>query len=191
MSDIKSVDSIETDDEIEQTKKELVDDEIVETIVKYMKMDDIIREKQKDFSIEQKKFRAIIKPIKDERQKLEDKIINRLNDNGENMYEIAGKGKLIKKQSERKGVIKPEIIKESVMESMRRANLIDDEARAMRMIDGILEMVDHKRPVTNKVYIKRTIPRQYKPEKKEKNKDNHKNNLHEEVPKKKDKKNKK
>lgn len=128
-----------------------ISNDIVDEIVRYVKLDDIIRKKQKE-------FRDELQVIKVQKKDLEANIITHLERAGEDYFTF-GTGKLIRAESRTKGAIKPDFIKNSVIDCIKRDNLIEDEQKCIELVNNILTSVDRYRPVNNKVYIKRTNAR--------------------------------
>ena len=94
-----------------EVKKE--SNKFYETVIKYLKIDDLIREKQTE-------YREELKTLKDDKNLLEDFIIRYLDKIDENFINIEGKGKLIKNKSSNKVAIKADLIKKGIEDVFRK-----------------------------------------------------------------------
>jgi hypothetical protein len=172
-SDISSYNSDDdniTNADIQQKAREAyIQTDLFERITKYIKIDNNIREKQKE-------LREFTQTLKNQKQEMEKYILSYLTEVKEEYVKIDGDGKLTKSVSIRKGAIKPETIKKSVMISLKKENINLDENRINDIIQSILSIVDENRPTTTKTYIKRTYERKKKDDKKQSKKDTHKDN---------------
>ncbi len=172
-SDISSYDSEDdnmTNADIQQKAKETyMQTELFERITKYIKIDNNIREKQKE-------IREFTQTLKKQKEEMEKYILSYLTDVQQEYVKIDGDGKLTKSVSVRKGAIKPETIKKSVLFGLKKENLNLDENRINDIIHSILNIVDENRPKTTKTYIKRTYERKKKDNKQQSKKDTKKDN---------------
>lgn len=108
---------------------------------------------------------------------MEKYIIGYLTEVKEEYIKIDGEGKLTKTMSVRKGAIKPENIKESVKNGLKRENINLDEKKFNEVIGSILGYIEDNRPSTSRTYIKRTqvkLPKINKDVNKENNKETNK-----------------
>jgi hypothetical protein len=183
-SDISSYDSEDdnmTNADIQQKAKETyMQTELFERITKYIKIDNNIREKQKE-------LREFTQALKKQKQEMEKYILSYLTEVNQEYVKIDGDGKLTKSVSIRKGAIKPETIKKSVLTGLKKENINLDDNRINDIIESILTIVDDNRPKTTKTYIKRTYERKKKDDKQQSKKDidkkNKDNDSDEELPK--------
>jgi len=67
-----------------------------------------------------------------------------------------GKGKLIKNKSETKAAIKAENIREGILEGLKAEKLVEKEEETLEVINKIMDIIDTKRSVTTRTYLKRT-----------------------------------
>ena len=152
-SDISSYDSDDdnlTNEDIQkEARQNYVQTELLERITKYLKIDNAIKEKQKE-------LREYMKSMKTQKQDMEKYIIGYLTEVKEEYIKIDGEGKLTKTISTSKGAIKVENIKVSIMEGLQKQNIKLNEKQYHDLIGSILTSVEDKRPKTNKTYIKRT-----------------------------------
>jgi hypothetical protein len=154
-SDISSYDENEdyenmTSEQISQKGKEkFFKTELMEKIVKYIKIDDSIKEKQKE-------IRQQVKCLKTQKSDMEKYIIAYLENINEEFVNIEGTAKLTKTVSTSKGAIKPDNIKTSVIDSIKKQNIKIDENKINNLLEDVLVFVDKNRPTKTKTYIKRT-----------------------------------
>lgn len=139
-----------TSDQISQKGKEkFFKTELMEKIIKYIKIDDSIKEKQKE-------IRDQVKCLKTQKNDMEKYIIGYLENINQEFVNIEGTAKLTKTVTTSKGVIKPDNIKTSVVDSIKKQNIKIDEQKINNLLEDVLEFVDKNRPIKTKTYIKRT-----------------------------------
>ena len=126
-----------------------------EKIMHYIKVDDLIRKKQEE-----------IKELKDKKEEAEEYILKFLDKNDANFVNVPG-GKLIKNQSETKAPLKIEMIKEAIVEGIKKEKLTNTEELNKKLLEEIIEIMENKRGKVNRVNLKRTFER-IKKSKKEK-----------------------
>ncbi len=152
-SDISSYDSdddnITNEDIQKEARSNYVQNELLERITKYLKIDNAIKEKQKE-------IREYVKAMKLQKEDMEKYIIGYLNEVNEDFIKIDGEGKLTKTISTSKGAIKTDNIKASVAAGLKKENIMMDEKKFNELIGSILNMVEDNRPKKQKTYIKRT-----------------------------------
>ena len=175
-SDISSYDSeddnITNEDIQKEARSNYVQNELLERITKYLKIDNSIKEKQKE-------IREYVKVMKSQKEDMEKYIIGYLNEVNEDYIKIEGEGKLTKTITTSKGAIKTDNIKASVVAGLKRENIALDEKKFNELIGSILNMVEENRPKKQKTYIKRTQVKKKddnKDDKKDDNKDNNDDN---------------
>ncbi len=152
-SDISSYDSdddnITNEDIQKEARSNYVQNELLERITKYLKIDNAIKEKQKE-------IREYVKAMKLQKEDMEKYIIGYLNEVNEDFIKIDGEGKLTKTISTSKGAIKTDNIKASVAAGLKKENIMMDEKKFNELIGSILNMVEDNRPKKQRTYIKRT-----------------------------------
>ncbi len=172
-SDISSYDSdndnMTNADIQKKAKQTYMQTELFERITKYVKIDNTIKEKQKE-------LREFTQTLKKQKEEMEKYILAYLTEVEQEYVKIDGDGKLTKSISVRKGAIKPEIVKKSVLLGLKKENINLDENRFNDIIHSILNIVDENRPKTTKTYIKRTYERKKKDNKEQSKKDTKKDN---------------
>lgn len=147
--DDANIDALTNDDISKQAKEKYVETELFEKITKYLKIDTVIKNKQKE-------VRDYMKVLKTQKEDMEKYILSYLTDTNEDFIKIDGHGKLIKTVSKSKGSINIDNIKSSIVESLKKDNTIKDDNRIMELLNSILGSIDQNRPVKTRTYIKRT-----------------------------------
>lgn len=142
-----------SDDAISKNaEKKFLNKEFLDKVIKFLRIDDLIRKKVKEHNEE-------IKVLKNDKLDLEKYIIKSLGDMEENYVDIRGNGKLVKDEKTVKGALKITTIKESIADSIKKENLIEDEKKQLDFINEILGVIDAKRPRKVKTTLKRTFER--------------------------------
>jgi hypothetical protein len=152
-SDISTYDSDDdnlTNEDIQrEAKNTYVQTELLERITKYLKIDNSIKEKQKE-------IREYVKAMKEQKESMEKYIIGYLNEVDEDFIKIDGEGKLMKTTSVTKGAIKTDNIKNSVAMGLKKENIALDEKKFNELISSIITSVEANRPKKERTYIKRS-----------------------------------
>lgn len=158
-SDISSYDENEnyenmTNDEISQKGKEkFFKTELMEKIIKYIKIDDSIREKQKEVKDQ-------MKSLKSQKEEMEKYIISYLETINEEYVKIGESAKLTKTVLQTKGAIKQDNIKVSIFDQLKKQNMGDDKIN--ELLNNIVDNIEKNRPIKTKTYIKRTKAKEKK-----------------------------
>ncbi len=135
ISEIDRDDSISSDsDEEKALDKMKITKEFQENVVKFVKLDDLMRKKQEELAELRKK-----------RKPCEEYILKYLDNIKENVIEITD-GKLRKNKSETKQALSQDMIKGAILEK------IEDPM----IVEAILKSMEEKRPMNTHVNIKRT-----------------------------------
>jgi hypothetical protein len=137
-------------DEISQKGKEkFFQTELMEKIVKYIKIDDTIKDKQKELRLQ-------MKALKTQKIDMEKYIISYLEAINQEFVNIEGTAKLTKTISNTKGAIKVDNIKLSLIDGIKKQNIKLDENKINELLDSVIDNVEKNRPTKTKTYIKRT-----------------------------------
>jgi hypothetical protein len=131
----------------EKDKDKSVSNDFKEKIISFIKVDDLIRKKQEE-----------IKELKDKKEEFEEYILKFMDKSEASFVNIPG-GKLIKNQSESKAPLKIEVIKESIIEGIKKEKLTDSEEVNKKVIEEIIELMEIKRGKVNRINLKRTFER--------------------------------
>jgi len=146
------IDAMTNDDISKEAKSKYVETELFEKITKYLKIDTVIKTKQKE-------VREYMKVMKTQKEDMEKYILSYLTDSNEDFIKIDGHGKLIKTVSKSKGGINIDNIKSSIVETLKKDNTIKDDERILALLNSILGNIDSNRTVKTRTYIKRTTER--------------------------------
>ena len=111
-----------------------VSKEFQENVLKFVKLDDLVRKKQQELS-----------ELKEQRKPCEQYILQYLDKVDQNMIEISD-GKLRKNKSETKAALSQDIIKASIAEKIKDPQIVEE----------ILKNMENKRPLSTHINIKRT-----------------------------------
>lgn len=151
---------LEEDTESKATKEEqleaMITEDVKEKIVAYVRIDEAIRKKNEE-----------IKHLKEMKKPCEEVLIKFLVDAEEEFINLGDKGeKIIKSEKKHKAPLKIDIIKEAIKEHLVAENMVENDEKCANILSNIVTLIDNKRPVTKKVSIRRSVPK----EKKNKNK---------------------
>ena len=137
-----------TNDEISQKGKEkFFKTELMEKIIKYIKIDDSIKEKQKE-------ARDQMKVLKTKKEEMEKYILLYLESINEEYVKVGDATKLTKIVSNTKGIIKQDNIKISISDSLKKENIAEDKINDV--LANIIENIEKNRSIKTRTYIKRT-----------------------------------
>lgn len=148
-SDNDNIENMTSDEISQRGKDKFFKTELMEKIIKYIKIDDTIKEKQKEIRVQ-------IKCLKEQKNNMEKYIIKYLENINQEFVNIENTAKLTKTTSITKGAIKQDIMSTSLVETIKKQNINIDTIKISELVDNFLEAVDKNRPVKTKTYIKRT-----------------------------------
>jgi len=137
---------------------------IADKVIKYMKIDDLIKQKQDEHKKE-------IKQMKEGKESLEKFLIEYLDKINEECINVGKKASLIKTESKRSAPIKVEDISTSLIDGFKKFEIYDDEEQIERVVKDFIATIEAKREVKTRKYLKRT-----KGEDAKKKKNNNNNN---------------
>ena len=162
-SDISSMDEDDidmlTNQDIEKkATNSFVQNELLDRITKYLKIDSKIKEKQKE-------VRECMRVMKEQKNDMEKYIIKYLEDVDEEFIKIDGEGKLIRTQTVTRGAINNDNIKKSVIDGLSKENVKLDDKTFLSLIQTILDQVESNRPKKTRTHIKRENEKKEKPTK--------------------------
>ena len=123
-----------------EAKKSFLENEVFDAIVKFMKTDDLIKEKENE-------LREMIAPLKKQRSSLETFLIDYLEQIDQEFIKIGEKTQLTKVETESKGAIKPENVAEALLEGFKKHELYTDEQHdeMVKVIKDMMAIVESKR----------------------------------------------
>ena len=140
MSENKSTDANVAENEEGNVEVSEISREFQENVVKYVKIDDMMKKKQKE-----------IAELRNQRKTCEEFIIKYLDQINESVIEISN-GKLRKSKSETKVPLNVEIIKDAIMVKVKNPTIVNE----------IMTNMDKMRPKKERVTLKRTAFRSKK-----------------------------
>lgn len=152
--------------------KQYIKSDFLEKLVKYVKTDNLIRK-------ETVEFREKINTLKEDKEELETYILRYLDNVNQDFVELSGSGKLTKYESVRKSSINQDIIKQSIVDQIKKEKLMADENEIKKLAESTYEIMEGKREKKVKTVLKRTFTKGAKKgagEKDEKKKANKKQN---------------
>jgi len=163
-------------DEISQKGREkFFKTELMEKIVKYIKIDDTIKDKQKELRLQ-------MKALKTQKTDMEKYIISYLEAINEEFVNIQGTARLTKTTTNTKGAIKVDNIKLSVIDGIKKQNINLDERKITELLDSVVDNIEKNRPIKTKTYIKRTKDKISNSDNKKNNKKSNDNDSEEDIP---------
>lgn len=140
----KDKDKDDDDDTISREAENcVVPNEFNEKVVKYVKIDNLIRQKDSESKL-----------LKGERKKFEEYIIRYLDKVKETSIEI-GDGELVKNETVKKKPINNDIIKEAITEKIKEDKMFKDDKEREKAVEDILELMEKKRPQSTTVKLDR------------------------------------
>lgn len=145
----KAQGSADGDDIDEEAQVEYVQTVVLDRVVKYIKIDDIIKKKQQEHKKE-------MKSIKDHKDKLEQFLIDYLDKIDQEYIQVGDKGTLTKTETRTKAAPKMEDISVSLIEGFKKYEIYDDDAEIKRVVEDFIETIEEKREVKVRKYLKRS-----------------------------------
>ncbi|MDX1702057.1 MAG: hypothetical protein R3250_15635 [Melioribacteraceae bacterium] len=139
LSDIEMSNADDSDDEMDTEQKKITE-EFKENVVKFVKLDDQIRERKRE-----------IRELESKRKPCEEFILKCLDSMNENVIEISN-GKLRKNKSETKVPLNQDIIRTAILEKVQDP----------KQVSAIVGRMDELRPKKTRVNLKRTMNRKKK-----------------------------
>lgn len=136
---LSDIDDSDSDDETVERVK--VTKEFQEYVVKFVKLDDLIRKKNEELT-----------ELKKQKKPCEEFILKQLDKMNENVIEITD-GKLRKNKSESKASLNQDII----------TNALKEKIKDPQQVSDIMALMESMRPTTTHTNIKRTSVRKQKP----------------------------
>lgn len=132
-----------------EAEAEYIQTVVLDRVVKYIKIDDIIKQKQQEYKKE-------MKIIKDHKDKLEQFLIEYLDKIDQEFIQVGDKGTLTKTESRTKSSIKMEDISISLIEGFKKHKIYDDISEIKRVVEDFIETIENRRDVKVRKYLKRT-----------------------------------
>jgi len=140
--DLSNVNDDELDEEYVQTV-------VMERVIKYIKLDDVIKEKQTE-------HRKEMKTLKDTKDNLEQFLIGFLDRINEEYIQLGNKSTLIKTETQTKAAPKMEDIGVCLIDGFRKYEIYEDDDEIKRVVKDFLKSIEEKREIKTRKYLKRT-----------------------------------
>jgi len=128
-----------------QAEEAFIDNEFKQHVISFVKFDDMIRERKQE-----------IKELTNDKKPCEEFIIKYLESQEESAINLNGQ-RIIKNQSCTKTALKMDMIKEAILDEIKK---IEPEDKARERLDKIMMDMDEKRPTKTRANLKRTFERQ-------------------------------
>jgi len=156
----------ENDDNIDsEAQTEYVKNVVFDYVIKYIKIDDIIKKKQTDHKKE-------MKAIKDTKDQLETFLLNYLEKVNQEYVELANKSKLIKTETTTKSAPKLDDINLCLMDGFKEHGIFENDDEIKRVVGDLMKKIDDKRETKSRSFLRRVNVGKNANAKKEKEKEN-------------------
>lgn len=152
-----------TDDMVSKDAMSKLEESFKEKVIKYIKIDDLMRKETID-------YREKMNTLKEEKEELQTYMLRYLDTMEQETVNIAGTGKLSKCESIRKGTINKDLIKQAICEQLKKDKIVKDDKTGKELAENTYNLMESKREIKKKVYIKRTFERPKKEKQAKKNK---------------------
>lgn len=139
----------------EEAREEYMRTTVSEYVIKYLKVDSMMKKKQDEHKQE-------IKPIKDAKDKLENFLIGYLDKINEEYFQIGNKNTLVKTKTETKAAIKLDHIANSLFDDFKKLGLYEDEEETKKVVQELITNIDSKREVKVKKRLKKMVIKENK-----------------------------
>ena len=144
--DVKKEDNVDNIDEEAQT--EYVKNVVFDYVIKYIKIDDIIKKKQNEHKKE-------MKAIKDTKDQLETFLLNYLEKVNQEYVELANKSKLTKTETTTKSAPKLEDITLCLMDGFKEFEIYENDEEIKRVVSDLVKKIDDKRETKTRTFLRR------------------------------------
>jgi hypothetical protein len=139
----------ENDDNIDsEAQTEYVKNVVFDYVIKYIKIDDIIKKKQTDHKKE-------MKAIKDTKDQLETFLLNYLEKVNQEYVELANKSKLIKTETTTKSAPKLDDINLCLMDGFKEHGIFENDDEIKRVVGDLMKKIDEKRETKSRSFLRR------------------------------------
>lgn len=138
----------EGDENEEEMDEEFVQTVVMERVLKYIKLDDVIKEKQNEHKKE-------MKTLKDTKDQLEQFLISFLDKINEEYIQLGNKSTLIKTETQTKAAPKMEDISVCLIDGFRKYEIYEDDEEIKRVVKDFIKTIDEKREIKTRKYLKR------------------------------------
>ena len=141
-------DNNDNDNDDEEMDEEFIQTVVMERVIKYIKLDDVIKEKQNEHKKE-------MKTLKDTKDQLEQFLIGFLDKINEEYIQLGNKSTLIKAETQTKAAPKMEDISVCLIDGFRKYEIYEDDEEIKRVVKDFIKTIDDKREVKTRKYLKR------------------------------------
>lgn len=136
-------------DEIdEEAQTEYVRTVVFDYVIKYIKLDDVIKKKQNEHKKE-------MKAIKDTKEQLEQFLLNYLEKVNQEYVELANMSKLTKTETTTKSPPKLEDITLCLMDGFKEYEIYENEEEIKRVVSELVKKIDDKRETKTRKFLRR------------------------------------
>jgi len=144
----KKINAQEYDNIEKEANEEYIKTVVCGRIIDYIKLDDVIKQKQKEFVKE-------MKHIKDTKNKLEKYLIGYLDKVNEEEFGVGESMRLVKSEKKTVSPPKMEDITKCLVDGFKSKEIFDDDEKIVNTVKDYMLMIESKRKVNVKKYIKR------------------------------------
>jgi hypothetical protein len=152
----------ETNEMTEEEEAEYFKTVVIERVIKYLKVDELIKKKQEEFRNEMK----YIKECKDGLEKFLIEYLDKIN---EDEFTMDNMGSLVKTESKTVSLPKMEDISVSLVEGLKKHELCKDDDDLKKIVQDFMNAIELKRKVTITKKLRRVTENQEGAKKKKKN----------------------
>lgn len=157
-NDLNIDSSIENSNSTPMSKKSCestVPDIFREKIIKFIKLDDLIRE-------ETIAYKEKMETLKTQKEEMSQYILRHLDDVGEKEIDLSKQGKISKYTSTRKSGLNKDIIQQSIYEKLKTDKLVKSDEEGRLLAQATYDIMEGKREVKTKVTLKRLVKKEKK-----------------------------
>ena len=131
-----------------EAREEYIKTTVTDNVIKFLKIDNILKKKQDEYKEE-------IKPIKEAKNKLENFLIDYLDNIKEDYFQIGKNDTLMKTVISTKSAIKIEDIASEILNGFEKYELFESHEEAERVMGEFIKQIDAKREIKTRKYLKK------------------------------------
>jgi len=151
VTDAFEFDQRKSDDIDKEAEDNYVKEVVMDRIIKYIKIDDLIKKKEEE-------HRSYMKTIKEGRTKLEQFIIGYLDRIDEEYVQLGKQNKLTKTVKQNKQPIKTDTIKEVLKMEFKEKGFCENTQQIEKMVEEFIVKIEEKREIKTKKSLSRSNP---------------------------------
>lgn len=152
------IDNLTVDDIKKEALNNFTINELHENLKKYIRVDNLLKDKHKEARIIRKTIDDQINTLKDHKKSIEEFILLYLDNIQKDTIEINGHGKLVKKTSTKYGKINIDNVQNSIIKGLKENNIADDN-KIIEIMKHIVTIIDKNKSVKTTTTIRRVLPR--------------------------------